>query len=150
MTSSSYILLEKYHDNLSLIGQENETSNPVDNPKALPQVKGTNFSFLSSSLSSLPIVLAFIVHSLYTVATKFVLSQGRYSPNLTAECKLRQMSSGHFVPQGAMEKLKGAGAVEDRVDDRQLFVRTDFGVRMIFLPPLSPAGRCTQTLGGIR
>ena len=49
-----------------------------------------------------------------------------------------QMSAGHFVPQGAMEKLKGAETVQDRPrpSGRQTIVCADCGQRaawMIFL-----------------
>ena len=46
------------------------------------------------------------------------------------------MSAGHFVPQGAMEKLKGAGAVGRGQSGRQTIVCADCGQRaawMIFL-----------------
>ena len=149
-TSWSFILLETYHDSLSLTWQEIETwtSNPVENPL----VKGTNFSFLSSSLSSLPIVLR--VHCSFHVHDASAIPPFRKDeilPTWPQTASWDKCPPAISCPREQWKSWKvPARSVEDGVDDRQLFVRPDFGVRMIFLPSLSSVGRSTQTLGGIR
>ena len=109
----------------------------MNNPKALPQVKGINFSFLSSSLSSLPIVLAFIVHSLYTMPLQFHLTTRlRFSkPDRILQAETNVLRPFRAPgSNGKVERCRRARSVEGGVDDRQLFVRPHFGVRMIFLP----------------
>ena len=112
-----------------------------------PQVKRTNFSFLNSSPSSHAILRSLFIPCTWRyrdcIFAEVMFLPTRRQKTLTeSNVRPRPAGGGHSVPQGAMEKLKGAET--DGVDDRQLFVRAAAKERWaagLDDPPLSSGRR---------